>query len=177
MNLVTVIPILLTVLLAAGLYRLVRRIAAPHAQLPVTPGWIEELSTERYRPMQRLLDQSDLEFLRTQPGFNRQMAVRIRKQRCQIFRGYLRCLNNDFTRVCLALKLIMLQAGNDRPDLAALLLRRQVQFATGIAYAQLRIFLYRWGICGVDVSPLVRTFDGMRLQLQSLVPVALGLEA
>src|SRR5581483_10292561 len=149
MNLATVIPMALTVLLAAGLYRMARRMAAPQAQLPVTAGWIEELSTERYRPMQRLLDQGDLEFLRTQPGFNRRMAVRIRKQRCQIFRGYLRCLNHDFARVCLALKLIMLQAGNDRPDLASLLLRRQVQFSTGIAYAQLRIFLYRWGICGV----------------------------
>ena len=134
-----------------GLYWLVRRIRFSAAHLPVTAGWIDELSSERYRPMLRLLDGGDLDFLRSQPGFTSQVAARVLKQRCQIFRGYLRCLSNDFDRICLAVKLLMLQARDDRPDLAIFLMRHQVAFAMGMATVYFRLFLYRWGFCGVDV--------------------------
>ncbi|HEV3332541.1 MAG TPA: hypothetical protein VG096_16240 [Bryobacteraceae bacterium] len=161
----------------ASLFWLVRRIAFSSTHLPVTAGWIDELSSERYRPMLRLLDGGDLDFLNSQPGFTQNAAARVRKQRCQIFRGYLRCLSNDFDRVCLAIKLLMLQARDDRPDLATLLLRHRVEFATRMATIYFRLFLYRWGFCGVDVTGLVKTFDAVRVQLQTLAPVTMGMEA
>ena len=166
------------IVLAAGasIYWLIRRIALSATPLPVTAGWIDELSSDRYRPMLRLLDGGDLNFLRSQPGFQPQLA-RVRKERCRIFLGYLRCLNHDFERVCRALKLLMLQARDDRPDLATLLLRHQVSFAMGMATVYFRLFLYRWGLCGVDVTGLVKTFDAMRVQLQTLAPVTMGMEA
>jgi hypothetical protein len=34
----------------------------------------------------------------------------------------------------------------------------------------LRLFLYRWGLCGVDVTDLIKIFDVMRLELRRLVP-------
>jgi hypothetical protein len=34
--------------------------------------------------------------------------------------------------------------------------------------------LYRWGVGAVDVSSLVKIFDLMRLELRTLVPVALN---
>jgi hypothetical protein len=34
----------------------------------------------------------------------------------------------------------------------------------------LRLFLYRFGVCGVDVTDLVKNFDVMRLELRRLVP-------
>ena len=156
---------------------LFRRLSSPCSRLPVTAGWIEELSTERYRPMMRLLESEDLDFLRGQPGFTAHMASRLRAQRCRIFRGYLRCLSADFNRVIAALKLVLLQSHNDRPDLALLLIRQQFLFAAGIALVHVRMLLYRCGMCGVDVMPLVAIFDGMRLELQTLVPVTLGMEA
>ena len=67
--------------LAAGLVWLVRKIISSPAHLPVTAAWIDELSMERYRPMLRLLDAGDLDFLRAQPGFTEEMASRIRRQR------------------------------------------------------------------------------------------------
>lgn len=162
---------------AGGIYWLVQRIAFSATSLPVTAGWIDELSSEQYRPMLRLLDGEDLDFLRSQPGVAPHVALRVRKQRCQIFRGYLRCLSNDFNRVCQAIKLLMIQARDDRPDLATLLLRRQVAFAAGMAAVYFRLFLYRWGLCRVDVTGLVKTFDAARIQLQTLVPVTMGMEA
>jgi len=163
--------------LAAVVFWLIRRITYSSAHLPVTAGWIDELSSERYRPMLRLLDGGDLDFLRSQPGFTTHVAARVRKQRCQIFRGYLSCLSNDFGRICMAVKLLMLQARDDRPDLATLLLRHQVEFAVGMATVYVRLFLYRWGFCGVSVTGLMKTFDAVRVQLQTLAPVTMGMEA
>jgi hypothetical protein len=155
---------------------LLRKVAAS-GSLPLTAEWIDELSVERYRPMIRLLDGEDLEFLRSQPGFTPKMEAKLRTQRCQIFRGYLRCLNADFGRVCAALKILMLQSRNDRPDLAAALMRYQATFVLAMCMVQCRLVLYRWGVCAVDVTGLVDVFDKMRLELRTLVPVALPMGA
>jgi hypothetical protein len=176
MNLALVFIVLLVLAAGTSIGWLIRRIAFSATHLPVTAGWIDELSSERYRPMLRLLNGGDLDFLRSKPGFQPQLA-RVRKERCRIFLGYLRCLNNDFDRVCRAIKLLMLQARDDRPDLATLLLRHQVTFAMGMATVYFRLFLYRWGLAGVDVSGLVKNFDAMRVQLQTLAPVTMGMEA
>jgi hypothetical protein len=169
---ILVISALICLSLAAAMLMLVRRIAAAGKSLPVTAEWIGELSIERYKPMMRLLDGADIEFLRSQPGFTPRMATMLRIQRCQIFRGYLRCLNADFARVCAAIKVVMLQSRHDRPDLAAALMRQQFQFASGMLAVQFRLLFYRWGLCGVDVTSLVGIFDSMRLELRSLVPAA-----
>jgi hypothetical protein len=101
------------------------------------------------------------------------MAGKLRVQRCQIFRGYLRCLNDDFQRICAAIKILMLQSRQDRPDLAGLLVQHQMMFAFGMGMVYFRLFLYRWGLSGVDVTSLVKNFDLMRLELRSLVPATL----
>jgi len=163
--------------LALALFLIMRKVAFPDANLPVTAEWIDELSIERYRPMIRLLDGGDVAFLQTQPGFSPRMATRLRQQRCQIFRGYLRCLSSDFGRVCSAIKLLMLQSKHDRPDLATALLRQQAMFAMGMLIVYFRLFLYRWGVCGVDVAQLVNIFDMMRIELRTLVPDAVPMGA
>ena len=165
----------LTVLaLLLALFLMVRKVVSGGSELPLDCQWIAELSLERYRPMMRLLDERDLEFLRSQPGFTPRMAAKLRAQRCQIFRGYLRGLEADFRRVCTAVKVLMLQSELDRPDLASVLVRHQAAFALGVALVNVRLILYRWGLGGVDVSGLVRTFDAMRLELRSLAPSATG---
>ena len=162
-------------LLAVALF--IRKVAFRGGVLPVTAEWIDELSIERYRPMMRLLDAEDLEFLRTQPGYTPKMASQLRIQRCQIFREYLRCLTADFGRVCAAMKLVMLQSRRDRPDLAGALLRNQILFASGVMGVQFRLTLYQWGLCGVDVTSLVKIFEMMRLELRTLVPSPAGMGA
>src|SRR5690242_18787345 len=127
---VAVLAGVILVALVAALATLVRTLGAGGHCLPVTAEWIDELSIERYRPMLRLLDSSDLEFLRSQPGYTPKMESNLRAQRCTIFRGYLRCLHMDFRRVCLALKLVMVQSHYDRPDLASALMHHQVMFAS-----------------------------------------------
>src|SRR5262249_52340030 len=136
--------------------------------------WIDEFSAERYRPMLRLLDNHDFEFLRSQPGVTPRHLARLRAQRRRIFRGYLHYLNADFGRVCMALKQVIAESGEDRPDLAKLLLRHQAQFSWGILRVQVRLVLYTLGLCQVDATALMSLFEGMRQELRSLVPIALG---
>jgi len=177
MEYVLAISIVTFLALAIALFLLVRKLAFNGSSLPLNAEWIDELSIERYRPMMRLLDGADLDFLRSQPGFTPRMAAKLRTQRCQIFRGYLRCLNGDFQRVCAAIKILMLQSREDRPDLAGLLIQQQMRFACEMGLVYFRLFLYRWGLCGVDVSSLVKNFDRMRLELRSLVPATLTMGA
>ena len=177
MEYVLAISIVTFLALAVALFLLVRKMTFNGNSLPLTAEWIDELSVERYRPMLRLLDGDDLEFLRSQPGFTPRMATKLRVQRCQIFRGYLRCLNGDFQRVCAAIKILMLQSRQDRPDLAGLLVQQQMRFAFGMGLVYFRLSMYRWGLCGVDVTSLVKNFDLMRLELRSLVPATLTMGA
>jgi hypothetical protein len=171
-SLIAISIVVLAALIFAAV-AVIRQLGSAERSLPVTAGWIDELSTDRYRPMLRLLDSSDIEFLRLQAGYTRKMESKLRAQRCQIIRGYLRCLDMDFKQVCMALKLVLVQSAQDRPDLSAVLMHHQIMFASGMLAVHLRLFLYRWGICTVDAAALVQIFDVMRIELRCLVPSAM----
>ena len=177
MDLLIVLLVLMVLALAAAVVVLARKLASTDTSLPLTAEWIDELSIERYRPMMHLLDGGDAEFLRSQPGFTPGMAAQLRIERCQVFRGYLRCLRTDFQRVCAALKLLMLHSRDDRPDLAGVLVHQQLMFECGLVLVGFRLFLYRFGLCGVDVTDLVKIFDLMRLELRRLVPATAAVGA
>jgi hypothetical protein len=163
--------------MAAAVVVLARRLASTDTRLPLTAEWIDQLSIEYYRPMMHLLDAGDLEFLRTQPGITPEMAAKLRVERCRTFRVYLRRLRGDFQRVCAALKLLMVHSRYDRPDLAGVLVHQQVMFECGMVLVGFRLFLYRWGLCGVDVTDLVKIFDVMRRELRRLVPAGAAVGA
>ena len=170
MNLLILLVVSSCVATGVAVALALRRVVSPKAAHPVTPQWIDELSAERDRPMLRLLDRADLEFLRAQPNLKPQRIAEFRRERCRNFRSYLKQLNTDFACVCMALKVVMLQAEVDRPDLASILLRSQVRFAAGMVLAQARLALYELGIGHVDVTNLLTLFDSMRLELRQLVP-------
>jgi hypothetical protein len=151
------------------LVKLTRHFASSQ-HLPVTGKWIEELSIERYRPMLRLLNQEDLQFLHAQPRSTPQMITLFRIQRCQLFQKYLKHMENDFKRICMALKVLTVQAEHDRPDLVSVLLRSQMMFAYGMIMLQFQLVLYRYGIATVDVTRILKPFDCLRLELRTLVP-------
>ncbi len=160
----------ITAVMVIALILLIRRLAVAGGRLPVTAEWIDDLSTERYRPMLRLLDNHDIECLRSCAGFTPQMASALRAQRCLIFRAYMRSLSQDFGRVCAALKIVMVQSRRDRPDLAAALVSTQARFVVLSAGISARLVLFRLGICSVDADELLRAFDCLRLELRTLIP-------
>lgn len=150
----------------------VGRILSRGNAAPVNLEFLLQLSTERYRPMLRLLSDEDADFLRAQPGYKPSMSAKLRAQRCQILRAYLKSLDQDFRYMCSAIKSLMVQSHHDRPDLARALFRYQLSFATGMMMVQVRILFYRAGLGTVDVGGLVNLFDVTRLQLRTLTPIA-----
>ena len=173
MILVIAISIVMISALALALVVVMRSLGSTGQSLPVTAEWIDELSIERYKPMMRLFDAGDFEALRSQPGYSPRMAAKLRAERCASFRGSLRDLNMDFRRVCMALKIVMVQSEHDRPDLAAALIHHQIMFTCGMIMINARLFLFRWGNCTVDVTSMLQIFDVMRLELRNLVPSAM----
>ena len=153
---------------------LVLRIALPRVYLVLSDTWIDELSIERYFPMMRILDTKEYDPFRGQPGFTKKRLRELRRSRCRIFRIYLSLLQTDFQRVCLAIKLLIVESDCDRPDLASTLLKTQARFAFGTAVVYFRLGLYWLGLGSVNITTLLNCFDGVRLELQRLVPSQLS---
>lgn len=164
------------ILASVGLFALVwwlhHLLARPERVLPITMEWLNQLSVDRYRPMLRLLDEEDFRILRAQPGCTPEMARKVREQRYRIFQGYLRSLESDFQKVSSALRMLISQAPEDRPDLAGVLLRTEILFACGMWMVHVRLWLYGRGVGSVNVAPLVQMFNRLRVEVGALVPAA-----
>ncbi|HLK50649.1 MAG TPA: hypothetical protein VKT49_21060 [Bryobacteraceae bacterium] len=148
----------------------VRKAASPKTAHPVTVEWIEELSVSRYQPMLRLLDERDVRALERRAGVEPERVAHFRRERVRLFREYLKRMHGDFASICLALKVVMLQADIDRPDLATTLVRARIRFAMGMILVQVHLILFEMGIGNVDVRGLLTLFDTMRLELRTLTP-------
>ena|SRR5581483_2020810 len=156
-----------------GLAICVGRLLSHDTHTQVSMDWLLQLSSERYRPMLRLLSDDDIAFLRSQPGYRPSMASKLRAQRCQILKAYLKSLNQDFRSVCTAIRTLMVHSHQDRPDLARALFRYQLSFSVNMTMVRVRMIFYRGGLGSVDVSRLVKLFDLTRLELRSLAPSAM----
>jgi hypothetical protein len=129
--------------------------------LVLTPG--------KYRPMERLLLEDDFRFLASQPGFSPKLGRRLRTERRQIFRGYLRSLGRDFHSVTAACHLLMVHSAEDRAELASTLMRQQLMFGVGMLAVQGRLALHAVGFGAVDVRGLVESLETMQTQVRILL--------
>jgi hypothetical protein len=172
MEMAIVLSLLVIAAAGIGFGFLLRSLSADPQTLPATADWIDNLSVEKYRPMLRLLSDEELKFLTAQPGYSAKMARQFRAQRCEIFRGYLSWLQSDFSRICTAIQVLMVQSQDDRPDLAALLVRQKATFAASLVAIHGRLILYRFGISGASVDGLIATFDSLRVELRQMVPAS-----
>ena len=128
----------------------------------------QESLVERYRPMFRLLDESDCEFIASEfPGSSE--LRRFRAERRSLFRVYLRNLGADHARIVGAIRDLLVQSQLDRPDLAKALYRCQWMFALAMISVEFKLFLHALGIGTVDVRSLVAAVEGLQFQLQDMV--------
>ena len=152
------LPVAATVVWAA------RRSTSPPEFLNL--DWLDDLSMpDRYRPLLRLLDRGDFDFLRSQPGCTPQMIARFRRQRFRVACGYLRALRTDFDRISLALKLLMLNSAVNRPELTRALVRSRILFASAMMTIRIRLLFFRLGIGGVNASGVVKRLEHIRFEL------------
>ncbi|MDQ6664981.1 MAG: hypothetical protein M3Z23_11375 [Acidobacteriota bacterium] len=147
----------------------------PRGELqPIAPGDFRMVT--RYGPMERLLEEADCRFLASHPAVGRKVAAKMRTHRREIFRGYLNCLSKDYARICASIRLIMLQSGIDRPDLAKALLRNRLIFTAALAGVEFRLAMHACGWGTVEVRQLVASLEGMRQQLDLLAAAGPGLQ-
>jgi len=177
MQLILSTAVLIGAALGVVLLFIIRRLTAGGKNLPVSVDWISDLSAARYRPMQRLLQKEDYAFLAGQPGCDTAMLRRLRSQRRKLFRRYLSSLTLDFSRVCGAIRLLIVCSAQDRPDLAMVLYKQQALFAWGLLTVHCHLILHACGLATVDIHGLVRAMEYMRLELRQMVPVTVGAAA
>lgn len=150
-----------------------RRLLTP-SEAPVTAEWAKSFSLSAYAPMERLLDEGDFEFLRTQPGYNHKIARELRAKRVRIFRAYLGMMARDFTRLHSTLQLYLLSLDVDDPQISAELVRQKWLFQRALLIAHLQLKLYSLGIGSVQCAPLMNAIRSMG-QLAGDVPTLLGI--
>ncbi len=174
MNLMWMSAAGIAVVLGFAFLFLCRTIASGSRKEALPKDWENVFTSSRYKPMERLLDPADREFLAAQPSYSRRMGRRFRANRIAVFRGYTRCLGRDFARVSDALKVFMVHASVDRSALAGLLLRQRLLFNYALMSLEVKLALHRfgWSAPTVDVRNLVGALDAMRAQLRALAPVA-----
>ena len=128
-----------------------------------------DIRLDRYKPMERLLDESDFEFLAAQPGYTPGLGRRLRIERRRIFRGYLRAMKKDFDRVCQGFHLLMIHSAEDRSDLASMLMRQRYRFAVNMFAVRGRLALHTVGIGAVDIRGVVAPLEAIQLQVRMLL--------
>ena len=153
-------------LLATLSYFFVRRLTAPgvgHDDIQR----IENFSLDSYRPMGRLLDEQDLEFLRAQPGYVPGLDRKLRSQRCAIYRAYLRSLSKDFGALHRAARTIVANASEDQPELSTQLFRQGVRFWIGMSVIHCKLTLYSLNLYPSSISAegLVNAIANMQTQM------------
>jgi hypothetical protein len=161
--------VFLTLAMLIAIFALLFRALASRAvQTTCSLEWLDSFSLENYAPMQRLLDDGDVEFLASQPGYRPEIGKRLMAERRKIFRGYLRLLILDFNQLIGLGKLMVVYAAEDRSELARALWRRQISFHVAVFAVQCKLALHPLGWSTVDVRKLVQTLETMRDQIQAL---------
>src|SRR5580698_7150937 len=107
----------------AAVFLVLRKIQAGTS---VTADVAQECLGERYRPMLRLLSDSDYELV---SAGNSRLRKRFRAERRSLFRMYLRDLGADHAGIVGAIRHLLVESDIDRPELAIALYRCQFTFA------------------------------------------------
>ena len=167
MTILFIVALLVALLIAASSL-LFWRLASRRDTQKDAAEWLDAFSVDSYAPMERLLDKSDFDFLRTQPGYRPEIGARLVRERKKLFLGYLQHLIGDFNQLLGIARLMIVYSQEDRADFARALWRQQVAFYFAICTVRVRVAFYPLGWTALDVSRLVSALAGMRAQVEQL---------
>lgn len=133
--------------------------------------WLSEFSIETYRPMERLFNEADFQFLAEQPGYHPGIAKQLRAERKKIFRGYLKQLVGDFHRLVHVANLMMVYSGEDRSDLARSIFRLRVRFYWAVISTEVSLSLQPLVARPLQVGYLIAALTDMHQNIYQLAPM------
>jgi len=125
---------------------------------------------DHYRPLERLLQKTDWQYLAAQPGMTSSRIRAFRAKRRQVFRQYLSSLIADFGALCFLVKGLMVQSSVDRSDLAHSLSKLRNAFYWAVATTHFSLFLHAIGFSTVtiEVGSLTRALEALTAQARML---------
>ncbi len=162
---------------AAGLVRALWR-----QRKPATPATLADWQSltsrgpvlDTYAPLNRLFRQEDFAFLAAQPAARRELLRRLRRERWNVLRLYLKELRADFEnvyRICRRLAVT-----SEEPGFAALITRHALRIQVLLLALHLCCW-FRWtGSLEVQATNLVAAFSRFDLAVRAVAP-ALTLQA
>ncbi len=124
---------------------------------------VNQVDVSRYAPMQRLLSADDLALI----GSDKALVRQLRKQRCSVVRGYLRCMTKDFAILHASVREIITNAQQDSPELGVIILNSKFRFLFASCRIEMSLWLYRYGIGTVNLSALVEQITAFGAMAQS----------
>jgi hypothetical protein len=134
------------------------------------PRWLERFDARRYRPAERLISASDLEFLPLAPGYTPEIERRLRAARRRVLAGYLRWMRADFDRLYVAGKAMAAAAETDQTDVVVALVRMRMVFLWRYAVAMGRLRLAWAGAAMPDVRTLAGAVARLGGTVRSMTP-------
>jgi hypothetical protein len=123
-----------------------------------------------YRPMRRLLDPAEFRHLRDR-GISKDVVNKLRSQRRDLYRSYVRSMAQEFKRVHNALKSLLVCSYSDRPDLATFLTKQTILFHRNMILVELRLTLHAFGVDAMPEIDLFPSLEMLQAQFRQLVPV------
>ncbi|MCX6598410.1 MAG: hypothetical protein NTV70_18825 [Acidobacteria bacterium] len=155
--------------LLLGFLLLIRSVASARPNDMADRPMLAEFDGGKYRPLARLFNQDDEEFLRTQRGFQPEMLSELRASRRQVAREYLASLKVDFLALHGLATELLAVAPIDQPELASTLASMKVRFFWGLGLAHAGLMLHAAGLDGVrPVAALADLFQGLHQQTHAL---------
>ena len=126
---------------------------------------VDEFSSMRYQAMMGLTSEEDFEFLAAQPGYRKEIGVRLRRERRRIFRMYLRALAADFRSLHAAARTLVAEAPERHADLVGMLVGCQVTFWGRMVLVELRLLTPTARLPKLDVESLLQPMESLRLHM------------
>ncbi len=166
--------ILIVILIAiAGFAWMVARLVRPAGSGAVSLEWLDEFSMEKYAPMERLVHDTDYEFLSRQRGFEPAIAKRLMNERKRIFREYLRHVRVDFHRLVELAEIMVVHSYEDQAALASEVWRQRRQFYWTLSMVELSFLLAPFGVQVSGIQEVLAALESMRICVNELTPAAL----
>jgi hypothetical protein len=169
---IVIAGLLILAIVACLAVRAARAAQTPPPHQPVQPeglAWLRDFSIEKYQPLLRLLDSSDVDWLATQPGYEPRLAKQLGKQRARIFRAYLSLIGADGKQLQAIAWNLTVEADRDVRGLAAFISRQAWTLDLFLFRARLRLALWRLGVGRVDARPLLDVLEVLARTTRLLV--------
>jgi hypothetical protein len=125
---------------------------------PPGVSWLDGFSLDRYRPLDRLLDSSDLQFAAAHPGYTAAIGRKLVSSRRAAARLFLTELTTDFDQMVY----LGLSSRQDRPDLAHTLLRQWLAFHFRVFLLRVRLLLAPLGLAPRRPAGLLEALTRVR---------------